>query len=299
MKLKIGFFCVALVFFVACGGGDGDSSTTETATPGSVDDMAAELADAAQDTAAQIVASESTGAYSLMGAVSVDSISDILKNTMATKQVETFSVGDVGAMETSTEYGSEPGECGGTAEYSSTSTTDDESFYPWEFELDYVYNDYCIGDGDSWVRFNGTGSLYWLMTDAENSTTSYEYDLTYTSNILFYTSGSIYFYEYCNTVDGVETCSVGVHDAETTTYYTSEVSVSGDASSGYDVSYYITDDDGHEYYIEFLDLIPCEDGGFSSGSGTVSYGSDVISVEFLSCDEFTVTYDGVVETFTL
>ena len=54
-------------------------------------------------------------------------------------------------------------------------------------------------------------------------------------------SGSLTYSETCDYNDGDLTCSTGVYEGGSTTYHTSGVSVSGDATSGYDVSYSIVD----------------------------------------------------------
>ena len=104
------------------------------------------------------------------------------------------------------------------------------------------------------------------------------YELSYTSNFPFLPSGALSYAKYCTIEDGIENCNVGIYESETTTYYTADVSVSGNASSGYDVSYILTDSAGHSYTVTFTDLTPCDDGGISSGSGVVNFNGEEIRI---------------------
>lgn len=311
MKFKIGLLCTVFAFFIACGGSSDDSSTNDSLSgdgdviEGSVDETAEELAVAAQDTTSQILSYESdpSGYTIIPTTASGASASKAFNKALAvfpSKQITSASsfAGDpIETYETSTEYISEDGPCGGTLSGTTTIIADDENIYPFEGEVDWSFDEYCHEDEDSWIIFNGNGYYHFLFADSENGTSDLVYDISYTSNIIGYTSGSCYYAEHCITVDGDEECSVGVTDIGTATYYTSDVSVSGDATSGYDISYYITDSDGNAFYIEFTDLIPCDDGGIGSGYGTVEYDGGYINIEFTSCDEFVVTYNGISETF--
>ena len=112
-----------------------------------------------------------------------------------------------------------------------------------------------------------------------------------------YSSGSYYYAKSCTIVDGNQQCNVGVYETGTTTYTTADVTVTGNASSGYDLNYTLTDDDGNAYTVSFTGLTLCDDGHIGSGSGTIDYNGEQIDIEFISCDEFTVTHDGTTETF--
>ena len=302
MKLKIGFLGIVLAFFLACSVGPGDDPSTNNATSGNnetgtgtVDDTAEALAVAARETTKQILAAQSDAAGFALVPATAGSFSevDVTKNPLSAEDRRLQPYG------TTTNTNSVAGECGGTLDSSTVTTVDDQTVFPMEINADWNYNNYCLenDDGNYWIRFNGSMFYYLQYTSQGNGTRHHYYDLSYTSNFPFLPSGTISYEKYCTIVGGVEHCNVGVYESETTVYYTEDVSVTGNASSGYDVSYILTDTAGHSYAAAFLDLIPCADGGISSGSGVVSLNDEEISIVFTDCGAYSVSYNGNTETF--
>lgn len=203
------------------------------------------------------------------------------------------------ATETETGSGSIEGVCGGTANFTYTQTRDDVNFYPYTLDYAYVLDNYCLISGEYEIVYNGGYTIYIDYPDVNNGDSETEFDISFTSNFPLYPSGTLRYTEICSIRDRVQTCSTGVYVSETTAYYTSEVSVSGDAESGYDANYTITDSEGNTFYVEFTGMKPCVNGNVGSGRGSVTYnGDEVISIEFISCEEFTITYNGNTETYS-
>ena len=298
MKYTSAILCFVLTIFLACNGGTGDDpSGTNGATTGTVDEAAETLAVAARETTKQILASESDAAgFALLPSTTV-----AFPEVDVTKDPLSVLNSRFEPYKTTTETVSEDGECGGTLDRTTVSSSEDETIFPIEIDADWVYNNYCseTDDGNYWIRFNGSMTYYLQYTSQDNATRHYYYELSYTSNIPFLPSGTLSYAKYCTIEDGIENCNVGVYESETTTYYTADVSVSGNASSGYDISYILSDNVGHSYTVTFTDLRPCDDGGISSGSGVVNFNGEEIRIEFTDCGEYLVTHDGVTESFSI
>lgn len=294
-------------FLLSCGGGGGSSSTAASAAAGSIDETQKELAVAAKETSAQILASESdmamlkaTGVSSSAGDIPADILKDALTVSSDPQGLQAAASANMWQpTATESQSGTTEGDCGGSSSWSSVATYDDETIYPYIFDYRYVFDNYCLKYDDYEILYNGVLTMYMVYTDQNNATFEYEYDLTYTSDIPYSASGSLSYAESCRISDGIETCSVGVYKAEATTYHTSDVAVSGNSSSGYDVSYTLTDSEGNTYAVMFTGLTLCENGHIGSGSGTMTYNNDErLSIEFVSCDQFVVTYNGYTETYS-
>lgn len=300
---KIGQLTVVLlgVLLFGCGGGgggssdDSDKSSQDQITEGSIDADAEELAIAAKETSSQILASESDlapirGASASLSVVSI--LNDAVSGTVIDQPTQQVFRG---ASET--DYEEETGECGGTLQKSCVTTTDDLNYFPYSEDCESVFDDYCEQSGEYEVIFNGTLTVLAEFTDSGTGVLEYGYDITYSSTLPFHPSGTLRYNQICYWNEGVQNCSTGVYKSESTTYTTSDVSVSGNTSDGYNVDYTISDSQGYSYYVEFADLVLCENGHIGSGGGTVTFnGSEELSIDFISCDEFKVTHNSVAET---
>lgn len=305
MKLEMKLLSIVFTFFlVACGGGGGGGGNTPTDNTSNdfTVETTKELAVAAKETSTQIVASKSDVALPKL------SPSTTARNALKTAltaspeaQMALFSEPD-GARRPrqATHTGSESveGTCGGTGSYTYTVTSDDTNRYPLAMDYNWVLNDFCLDFKEGYqIVYNGTFAMDMYATDVENATYDYEFDFSYTTNFPGVQSGSLYYAESCTMTDGEMTCSTGMYESDTTTYHTSDVSVTGDAVSGYNISYTITDGDGNVCTVSFTGLTLCENGNIGSGNGTVTMKGQVINIEYISCDEFVVTYNGNTDTY--
>ncbi len=152
-----------------------------------------------------------------------------------------------------------------------------------------VYNKCKYGYGGQNTTVDGTSS----WTNNEDGSYVYEYDLTVTYGSDSYVITGTY------SCDSNYNCSYEDNFSQGgTSYKISNVEVSGNNTSGYDVSVRVYHEDYGYIDIEGEDLIACSSGGFSSGTITVtdSSSSAVLTVTYVSCSEMTVTYNGVSET---
>lgn len=146
------------------------------------------------------------------------------------------------------------------------------------------YNNYCSGG----YTING---YYRFVFSEGSSTYTSEYDYTVTGN------GETYNFSGTCNQNGCTNSYVGANGQ---TYYTQNVSVSGSAGSGYDVSARVYDGDAGyvDYTATGLVMCTAPDYGFSAGtiSITDSSGTEVVSVTFSSCSSYTVMYQGTAYT---
>lgn len=201
--------------------------------------------------------------------------------------------------------GSEPGPCGGTLTLNSYFAIDDETLYPVIYDFDFIFDNYCVPldesysvfyDGNMSYEFESTTELvgYYDISIAVNYQTDYP---------LAQSTGSINESLYCEWTNGIENL-IESEDCQTLVSYSSDngdyeaevVVIEGDNDSGYSIDAVIEDDEGNRYELSFTGLTVCENGNFGTGSGTISYNGDTIGVEFISCDEVVITYQGVSET---
>lgn len=154
-----------------------------------------------------------------------------------------------------------------------------------------VYTDCADNWNEIYTVINGTAD----WTSYEDGAFTYVYDITTTTN------------DRSWSIAGTWSC-----DAEFSCTYTEEftangidyrlenVSVAGDNSSGYDVSFRIHHPELGYIDVSGEDLIRCAEGGFSTGTITVTDGSNasVLSISFVSCTEMTVTFNANTEILT-
>ena len=301
MKIRVLLFCLMATLLVSCGGGDGGSnlSSDDGNGTGALDNATEEVAMAAQDTAAQILASQSEMAALTAGSSAMDNSTGlgVLGGVSMASGIQQKT--SVRSPVSETKTMSEAGECGGTMDGTTVTTRDDQAVFPLEIHAEFEFDDFCTENQEKgywWIQ-NGTFVMTVTYTSLSNSISDYDYDITYTSNVPLHESGAYHYAKTCETIDGQNSCSVGVHNSGSTTYRTSGVSVSGNASSGYDISYLLTDDAGNTYSVEFTDLTLCNDGGVGSGNGVIQYGGKEVRIEFTGCDEFVISGEGFSETY--
>ncbi|PCJ86494.1 MAG: hypothetical protein COA54_08690 [Thiotrichaceae bacterium] len=83
------------------------------------------------------------------------------------------------------------------------------------------------------------------------------------------------------------------------TYEVSDISVSGNASSGYTISATITDPDNGIITITTTSpiILDCPNGQPGSGEIVVSDGSNTMIVTFIDCNSFSINFNGSTNTF--
>lgn len=97
-----------------------------------------------------------------------------------------------------------------------------------------------------------------------------------------------------------ESCSVSsdFHDETGKSYTVSNSSISGDESTGYNISADVYDSEhGQISFTATNILFDCSNGYPSSGEITFSDGVTQAKVTFTNCNSYTLTIDGVAETF--
>ncbi|WP_206074362.1 hypothetical protein [Marinobacter fuscus] len=181
------------------------------------------------------------------------------------------------------------GDCGGNARVNYTNNQFDN--------YSVVYDNYCTGSGEYRSVINGTFDFFGYDNVESGGEWGYTFDYTVTYRGETTSTKGTYrcngdFLNCTYTSDYVGTNG--------RTYRTSNVDVDDNFDGSYDVSARVYD--GDRGYIDYqaTDLLLCEGGyGFQSGSIVVtdSSGGNVLRVDFADCNSFTVTYNGVSETY--
>jgi hypothetical protein len=127
---------------------------------------------------------------------------------------------------------------------------------------------------------------------SQNSyTATFDYTATYQGET-YSTSGTY----NCNFETAVGcTYTSNFSDREGRSYRAENVSVSGNASQGYNVNARVYSETHGYIDIRSSGLVPCDGGGFSSGeiSVTDASGAAVVTATFSGCnDDYIVTYQG-------
>lgn len=264
----------AFVLAACGGGGSGGGGSTSAAT---VDgDNKTEVANTAKIGSEKAIEG-SAAPRSLARTMNSESLSYVLMK-------DTVSFVNRGAMARDTvDLSSTVCPDGGSAIYE---TTGQSSQYG---SFTVVYDDCVYSYGSESTTIDGTAT----WTTNEDGSFSYEYDLmtTYAGETTTITG--------TYSCDAEFNCSYEDNFVEGgTSYSVSNVSVSGNNSSGFSVSARVSHEDYGYIDIEATGLILCSGGGFEAGtiSVTDSSGSSVLQIDFVSCTEMTVTFDGVAET---
>ena len=268
------------IILAACGGGGGGGETpTPTPTPTPLGQATAtaensdDLAIAAQEGSKQAVASSGNPFGSLVSA-------DYLKNSVATlthRLILQKSNSPISAI-----FFQENGDCGGSATYESDTNN---TLYTITF-INYCDTaDNITVDGVITYTFNSNNSTY---TYTYNNVTVTYLGQTHTLNMTA-TCGS----------NGC-TYSSNYTGSNNVTYTSSNVSVSGNNSSGYNISATITDPTYGSITIVASNITICGNGNIGTGTIIItdSTGSEVISATFPDCSTMIYTYNGVTTTVT-
>lgn len=283
----------------ACGGGGSDdggsSSGGSAAGAGGASVDASELGVAAASLSAQLIAQDGntsnlapTFGKPNNGQRSLQStFSDIASLTLSETLVET-------------------GDCGGTITSDYTLNADDTNIYPFDVESESVFSNYCEEiDANGNIVFNGSIYVEMDFPSATQGTSFWRFDLSYTSNhpLAIPASGSWYEEISCTYTNGIsygfddESCTGSfIFENDDAEYRTENVTVNGDNSNGYDVSFEFSDEANNEYSATFSDVTVCTNGNIGSGSGEITINEESVVIDFVSCDEFNVTYNGQVTT---
>ncbi len=292
------FIVASIVNLAACGGGGGGSDPiTGTTFSGNTSaatisaDNSDELAIAAASGAKQALSADSSNAPLRPSANSA--ALDSIMESFLSKVAKVMNVNkDQRLAQRTEDMSSYICTAGGsaTATYPDNAST---SNYNWSA---YFSNCTYSSVGATAV-YNGT--MYGSYTVSGNiTTTTFSYsnftvELTYSGNTETYT---LNYSATCteNTATMVTDCDVhsdftGFDDR---TYRVSDVSVSGDNSSGFDIDATVYDPDYGYFTITASNVTFCSSGFPGTGSVTYTDGSSSVTVDFLSCTEYQYTYDG-------
>lgn len=287
----------------ACGGGGDGGEDPQARTLEAGDKAyAEELAISAGEGSKSVISAKSSGpipvpvAFVGESSTIIDTLKEELKESI---QLDNYSselpLLPVGAQETTTER--EYGNCGGYYEVTTTYTVNDTTIYPLQGVSSANYVDYCDGDEGYQTTINGKMTWEYTITDAENASWKWDYDLSASSTTPYGPQSWTWVYaETCNTVNGVETCttSSAPYVASSGTSYTFEnASVSGNNSSGYNIEGDLTDNQGNSFNVNVEGLTQCGTGNISNGTITITSSTgEVVSVTFPNCSECVISYAG-------
>ena len=278
LKPKILLFLLTIFFLVACGGSeDGDSEIN-------VDESA--VSEASVELMAVLLANES------------DKIPPPeLPNPLSSSS---------GVSALSSDPITLTGTCGGDMNVDiDIPLTGLEPTYPMQTEMHAEFNDYCdyyiSPEGTFESIVNGMASAFFYYASESSGYFSILYDLMFDvetdmgdQNFSFYQEvhcdfGTAY-------LDCSETYLYEFEDGKE--FELDDVEVSGNSEDGYSISGVVYDDEGNEYLLDFSGLTGCENGNIGSGGGTLVINDDeTIEIDYISCTEYIVTYQGVSETY--
>lgn len=280
--------CLASLVLISCGGdGDGDGDSNDDSaysgnkSAATVDDSNKSDMAASSSIGAEKAIEASSVPGRMLGNTSKGPIEYLLEqSTLFIKSESQLRQSSRAVVDLSASVCN----AGGSASY----TYDDNNTTGYgTFTINYNNCQYSYGGETSSVN----GSAIW--TSNEDGSFSYEYDLTTTYGSETYTVTATY------ECDAEFNCSyVDDFSHNGVSYQIADFSVSGNASTGFDVVATVY----HETYgyieIQGVDLVMCSGGGFSSGTITVedSTNSDVLTITYVSCSEMTVTFNGVSST---
>lgn len=275
MKVNSLYLCSGLLsaaMLVGCGGSSGGGSVGATAANITTDN-AKTLAVAATESSKSATASDTPTGFGSFGSPKT--------------RVSNIANKAINLPSENTSYSNTVCIGGGTVDITGLENADPNAT---SFNLNMTFTDCDVGYGS--VIQSGSASYSGSIDGGSYTITYNNLRITYngqTDTI----NGSI----SCN---GSGVCSENLTlNGELTgrTYQTENMQVSGNASSGYNVSGSVTDPDHGVIEISASGLIfNCTGGQPSSGSITVTGANTTLEVNFVSCSEFTVTLDGVPQT---
>lgn len=309
-NLKLAMILAANVAVLAgCsggGGGGGSDSPKGSAAPIGNTDSVASLRDApaAQIDSSNLEVLVSAATAGAAQAISGDSTSVPGVGIASLSQSEAITSGDMRsvAKQSSSVAMTEryAGSCGGEYRFEFP-----EDYFGGDYVAHVYYDNYCEGAGSYQFIYDGYQTIEADFYNSEQTSGKYftRYDLTLRSNLETFSTTRIRGWQECqfDYHSDFYDCEEA-HDYLTSSgryYELSDAEVSGSAYEGYSVSARVADEEYGYITIEATDLIECETGGFSSGSLVITDASEteVVEILFSSCDSFTVTYEGVSETY--
>lgn len=154
------------------------------------------------------------------------------------------------------------------------------------------------------VIFNGSGALVVELTNELEGHYEFDLDYSFTSDdpalppsMDLSQSMSCSFFSGAENFDPDLDCTVTINYAgEDQDYVATDLIVSGNNTSGYDLSLTVVDESNQEFSASFSDLTVCANGNFGSGTGTIDYNNASIDVEYIDCDTMVISYRGNSET---
>jgi len=145
-----------------------------------------------------------------------------------------------------------------------------------------------VVNGKTIISHNSDGSQYSFKY--ENYTVSVD-GYTTTLNMTMSCTTDSSGFPNCNTISDFKA-------ANGQSYRVENASVSGNSSSGYNISATVYDSTYGSVSVTSTNLVlDCSNGLPSSGSITYTSGSELATVTFNSCSEYTVTLDGTADTY--
>ncbi|HEY7772292.1 MAG TPA: hypothetical protein VIC26_03870 [Marinagarivorans sp.] len=277
----------------ACGsGGSSDKGNAANSTPSGGNNSSTSTAIPRTEIEETVLAAAETTASTIVSDISPGITPQLMASIEKVEYLATLPVGPV-EVDEETDVGS----CGGTM-YSRTTTSspDDNTIYPISTIAEITYDEYCDNDG-----YTVDGIVYYEFTYNSQSSIYYAYrwDITYYGLI---STDGVYHYKFsneCTITNSATECTDGAwYESSTGSDYTlSSSSVSGNNSSGYDVSGTFIIDGDNGYQLTATGLTLCDNGNFGAGSIALEYqGAEYLTINFTSCTDFTYVYDGVAYT---
>ncbi len=283
------FILIPILFVSACGG---DSPTSGSSPEeSSVGGYAEEISYATTEIVKRAIASESAP-------ISLRSLRKPEK-IKASRGAEYFP--SVRAVESESE--TTQGDCGGVIITTTSVTTPDNSelAFPMSMRSEAEYQDYCVGDEEFKIVFNGSFLYSFDYLSSEEYSFLYEYNLSYFSNTPFYPSGIISENERCTKAKGEqEICtSLFLYENSGGEEYTfTEVEINGSSSSGYSLSGVVSDEESNDFNISVSNFTQCDTGNIQTGTIEIEGSNgEIVSISFPNCSECIISYQGVSETF--
>ena len=199
------------------------------------------------------------------------------------------------------------GDCGGSLAAKGKATySEDPENLSFSMDMDMKLDDFCITSNSYESTMNGMID-YQISLDSDNKLEmSMDYDLSFESEDPAVPSGyitlladcSMDFNDFGNDAALLTACSITTSYVAPNgqTYSIKDLEVTNDAN-GIDMSGEFSGKEGtFDYTAE--DLTLCANGNIGSGSITLEDkdSGDTIEVEYISCDEYTVTEDGETTT---
>ncbi|WP_188150829.1 hypothetical protein [Teredinibacter waterburyi] len=292
----------ALLFLsalTACGGSssddDGGATPTSTPTPTSndVSSTAVELSIAATETV-KLAVQSSTSPLTLTDG------SPSKPRSGGNQSQKPSRLYDITQLDTDVTEG----DCGGSMTITGfiDSPDDPDQIFPFVVEAQGAMDDYCVESDGYSIIYNGSLVYRFDYFSADLYDVIYSYDISYTSTYPGYPSGVMAAEEYCSMSEAMElecSTSSSYESADGSDYTLSGALVTGNETSGYNASGVIEDELGNSYNVTATNLTFCENGNFGSGEIELEVSSnDILTVSFFSCTGYTITHQGVSETFT-